>query len=141
MSVDAAHLSSSPECSSRPGQNAGAIRGELDETSLGRTRIAMSPLRDAFRSRHLAQPGRQPSRPYRTRVGRARHVLATDDRTRPLRALLDGPSNACVHGGTMAVANERRRGTPGAVLFLPPARTCRAGRCPAGCGRPATCCR
>ncbi|MFC5027618.1 winged helix-turn-helix transcriptional regulator [Streptomyces sp. So13.3] len=67
------------------------IRIELDEASLGRTRIAMSPLWDAFCSLHLTKPGREPSWPYRKWVGRARHVLASDDRTGPLRALLNGP--------------------------------------------------
>ncbi|WP_055590500.1 helix-turn-helix domain-containing protein [Streptacidiphilus griseoplanus] len=64
------------------------IRVEFDEASLGRTRIAVSPLWDAYVSVCLAQPDRQPSWPYRRWVGRAREVLQDDERTRPLRALL-----------------------------------------------------
>lgn len=40
------------------------IRIELDAPSLGATRIAISPLWDAFCSLHLAMPHRTPSRPY-----------------------------------------------------------------------------
>ena len=67
------------------------IRIELDEASLGATRIAISPLWDAFCSLHLAKPHRHPSRPYADWVVRAREVLREDDRTHPLRLLIDGP--------------------------------------------------
>lgn len=40
------------------------IRIELDEASLGATRIAISPLWDAFCGPHLTMPHRAPSRPY-----------------------------------------------------------------------------
>ncbi|MEV8590278.1 helix-turn-helix domain-containing protein [Streptomyces sp. NPDC051180] len=60
------------------------IRIELDEASLGATRIAVSPLRDAFCSMHLALPWRHPSWPYREWVGQAREVWREDDRLRPL---------------------------------------------------------
>ncbi|MFF0477942.1 ArsR/SmtB family transcription factor [Streptomyces sp. NPDC004284] len=60
------------------------IRIELDEASLGATRIAISPLRDAFCSMHLAQPHRHPSWPYQEWVGQAREVWREDDRLRPL---------------------------------------------------------
>ncbi|MGC4947248.1 hypothetical protein ACLQ2N_13760 [Streptomyces sp. DT224] len=67
------------------------IRIELDEASLGATRIAISPLWDAFCSLHLAMPHRHPSRPYEEWVVRAREVLREDDRTHALRLLIDGP--------------------------------------------------
>ncbi|WP_406059573.1 helix-turn-helix domain-containing protein [Streptomyces sp. NBC_01077] len=60
------------------------IRIELDEASLGATRIAISPLRDAFCSMHLALPHRRPSWPYQEWVGQAREVWREDDRLRPL---------------------------------------------------------
>ncbi|MGW8356053.1 ArsR/SmtB family transcription factor [Streptomyces wedmorensis] len=60
------------------------IRIELDEASLGATRIAISPLRDAFCSMHLALPHRHPSWPYQQWVGQAREVWREDDRLRPL---------------------------------------------------------
>ncbi|MFE7549231.1 ArsR/SmtB family transcription factor [Streptomyces gardneri] len=60
------------------------IRIELDEASLGATRIAISPLRDAFCSMHLALPWRRPSWPYQEWVGQAREVWREDDRLRPL---------------------------------------------------------
>ncbi|MFD0153461.1 ArsR/SmtB family transcription factor [Streptomyces sp. NPDC055721] len=60
------------------------IRIELDEASLGATRIAISPLRDAFCSMHLALPHRHPSWPYQEWVGQAREVWREDDRLRPL---------------------------------------------------------
>ncbi|WP_225798934.1 helix-turn-helix domain-containing protein [Streptomyces sp. NK15101] len=60
------------------------IRIELDETSLGATRIAISPLRDTFCAMHLALPHRHPSWPYQEWVGRAREVWREDDRLRPL---------------------------------------------------------
>ena len=60
------------------------IRIELDEASLGATRIAISPLRDAFCSMHLALPRRHPSWPYQEWVGQAREVWREDDRLRPL---------------------------------------------------------
>ncbi|MFI9119531.1 hypothetical protein ACIGW0_09080 [Streptomyces bikiniensis] len=60
------------------------IRIELDEASLGATRSAISPLRDAFCAMHPALPGRHPSWPYRERVVRAREVWREDDRLRPL---------------------------------------------------------
>ncbi|GAA3394047.1 helix-turn-helix domain-containing protein [Streptomyces roseoviridis] len=64
------------------------IRIELDEGALGATRIAMSPLRDAFCALHLALPSRNPSWPYQEWVGPAREVWREDDRLRPLRDLL-----------------------------------------------------
>ncbi|MFC9033903.1 helix-turn-helix domain-containing protein [Streptomyces arboris] len=67
------------------------IRIELDEASLGATRIAISPLWDAFCSLHLALPHRTPSWPYEEWAGRAREVLRDDERTRPLRLLTHGP--------------------------------------------------
>ncbi|MFI6861739.1 ArsR/SmtB family transcription factor [Streptomyces sp. NPDC050421] len=67
------------------------IRIELDQASLGATRIAISPLWDAFCSLHLAMPHRTPSRPYEEWVVRAREVLREDTRTEPLRLLIDGP--------------------------------------------------
>ncbi|CAM5500824.1 ArsR/SmtB family transcription factor [Streptomyces narbonensis] len=60
------------------------IRIELDEASLGATRIAISPLRDAFCAAHLALPHRHPSWPYQEWVGQAREVWREDDRLRPL---------------------------------------------------------
>ena len=57
------------------------IRIELDEASLGATRIAISPLWDAFCSMHLALPHRHPSWPYQEWVGQAREVWREDDRT------------------------------------------------------------
>ncbi|MCX2182255.1 helix-turn-helix domain-containing protein [Streptomyces sp. SKN60] len=60
------------------------IRIELDEAALGATRIAMSPLRDAFCALHLQLPGRSPSWPYQEWVGHARAVWREDDRLRPL---------------------------------------------------------
>ncbi|MFF5975326.1 ArsR/SmtB family transcription factor [Streptomyces sp. NPDC012769] len=60
------------------------IRIELDEAALGATRIAMSPLRDAFCALHLQLPARSPSWPYQEWVGRAREVWREDDRLRPL---------------------------------------------------------
>ncbi|MFE2556623.1 ArsR/SmtB family transcription factor [Streptomyces sp. NPDC059352] len=60
------------------------IRIELDDASLGATRIAISPLRDAFCSMHLALPHRRPSWPYQEWVGQAREVWREDDRLRPL---------------------------------------------------------
>ncbi|MFE5592430.1 ArsR/SmtB family transcription factor [Streptomyces sp. NPDC056549] len=60
------------------------IRIELDEASLGATRIAISPLRDAFCAMHLALPQRHPSWPYQEWVGQAREVWREDDRLRPL---------------------------------------------------------
>ncbi|MCX5141129.1 helix-turn-helix transcriptional regulator [Streptomyces sp. NBC_00338] len=68
------------------------IRIELDEASLGATRIAISPLWDAFCSLHLTMPHRTPSRPYEEWVVRAREVLREDDRTHALRLLIDGPN-------------------------------------------------
>lgn len=68
------------------------IRIELDEASLGATRIAISPLWDAFCSLHLAMPHRIPSRPYEEWVARAREVLREDERTDALRLLIDGPN-------------------------------------------------
>ncbi|MET9377687.1 ArsR/SmtB family transcription factor [Streptomyces sp. NPDC003035] len=65
------------------------IRIELDETSLGATRIAISPLRDAFCAVHLALPRRNPSWPYQEWVGPAREVWRQDDRIAPLRALVE----------------------------------------------------
>ncbi|WP_260606491.1 hypothetical protein [Streptomyces sp. WAC08241] len=47
---------------------------ELDEASLGATRTAISPLRDAFCAMHLALPGRHPSWPYQEWVVRACEV-------------------------------------------------------------------
>ncbi|MFB7517412.1 ArsR/SmtB family transcription factor [Streptomyces sp. NPDC056144] len=68
------------------------IRIELDEASLGSTRIAISPLRDAFCAMHLALPHRRPSWPYQAWVGQAREVWREDDRLRPLwRLLEEGP--------------------------------------------------
>ncbi|WNI30956.1 helix-turn-helix domain-containing protein [Streptomyces sp. ITFR-6] len=66
------------------------IRIELDEPSLGATRIAISPLWDAFCSLHLALPHRALSLPYQDWVVRAREVLREDDRTHALRLLTDG---------------------------------------------------
>ncbi|MGW0119054.1 helix-turn-helix domain-containing protein [Streptomyces sp. NPDC003327] len=60
------------------------IRIELDEASLGATRMAISPLRDAFCAMHLALPGRHPSWPYQEWVGHAREAWREDDRLRPL---------------------------------------------------------
>ncbi|WP_329209672.1 helix-turn-helix domain-containing protein [Streptomyces sp. NBC_00683] len=68
------------------------IRIELDEAALGATRIAISPLWDAFCSMHLARAHRVPSWPYEAWVVRAREVLKEDDRTRPLRLLSEGPT-------------------------------------------------
>lgn len=68
------------------------IRIELDEAALGATRIAMSPLRDAFCALHLQLPGRSPSWPYQEWVGHARAVWREDDRLRPLWELItQGP--------------------------------------------------
>ncbi|MFG2114350.1 winged helix-turn-helix domain-containing protein [Streptomyces sp. NPDC048718] len=68
------------------------IRIELDEAALGATRIAMSPLRDAFCAAHLQLPGRTPSWPYQEWVGHAREVWREDDRLRPLWELFtEGP--------------------------------------------------
>ncbi|MEU7029416.1 helix-turn-helix domain-containing protein [Streptomyces sp. NPDC046275] len=68
------------------------IRIELDEAALGATRIAMSPLRDAFCALHLQLPGRTPSWPYQEWVGHARAVWREDDRLRPLWELVtQGP--------------------------------------------------
>ncbi|AZQ36441.1 transcriptional regulator [Streptomyces cyaneochromogenes] len=67
------------------------IRIELDEAALGATRIAVSPLWDAFCSLHLAMPHRSPSWPYQKWVVRAREVIREDDRIAPLRALMEGP--------------------------------------------------
>ncbi|WP_432151428.1 helix-turn-helix domain-containing protein [Streptomyces sp. bgisy029] len=67
------------------------IRIELDEASLGATRIAVSPLWDAFCSMHLALPHRTPSWQYEEWAGRAREVLRDDERTWPLRLLTHGP--------------------------------------------------
>ncbi|MEU9865735.1 helix-turn-helix domain-containing protein [Streptomyces sp. NPDC047971] len=64
------------------------IRIELDEASLGATRIAISPLRDAFCALHLALPWRQPSWPYQEWVAGARRVWREDERLAPLRDLL-----------------------------------------------------
>ncbi|WP_261992201.1 hypothetical protein [Streptomyces sp. MS191] len=50
------------------------IRIALDEATLGATRIAISPPRDAFSAMRLARPSRNPSWPYRPWVGRAREV-------------------------------------------------------------------
>lgn len=69
------------------------IRIELDEASLGATRIAIGPLWDAFCSLHLALPHRTPSWPYEPWVVRAREVLRDDERTLPLRLLTHGPHN------------------------------------------------
>ncbi|MEV5972962.1 helix-turn-helix domain-containing protein [Streptomyces sp. NPDC051921] len=63
------------------------IRIELDEAALGATRIAMSPLRDAFCALHLQLPWRNPSWPYQEWVGHARAVWREDERLRPLREL------------------------------------------------------
>ncbi|MFG2599179.1 hypothetical protein [Streptomyces sp. NPDC048462] len=60
------------------------IRIELDAPSLGATRIAISPLWDAFCSLYLAMPRRAPSLPYQEWVVRAREVLREDDRTHAL---------------------------------------------------------
>ncbi|MFD0367200.1 ArsR/SmtB family transcription factor [Streptomyces sp. NPDC059071] len=60
------------------------IRIELDEAALGATRIATSPLRDAFCALHLQLPQRNPSWPYQEWVGHAREVWREDDRLRPL---------------------------------------------------------
>ena len=60
------------------------IRIELDDAALGATRIAISPLRDAFCAMHLARPARNPSWPYQQWGGRARQVWREDDRLRPL---------------------------------------------------------
>ncbi|MFE4590961.1 ArsR/SmtB family transcription factor [Streptomyces laurentii] len=68
------------------------IRIELDEAALGATRIAMSPLRDAFCAAHLQLPGRAPSWPYQEWAGHARAVWREDDRLRPLWELFtEGP--------------------------------------------------
>ncbi|MCL8013819.1 helix-turn-helix domain-containing protein [Streptomyces sp. AS02] len=67
------------------------IRIELDEAALGATRIAVSPLWEAFCSLHLAMPHRSPSWPYQKWVVRAREVIREDDRIAPLRALMEGP--------------------------------------------------
>lgn len=67
------------------------IRIELDEASLGATRIAISPLWEAFCIMYLAGPARVPSWPYGEWVVRAREVLRDDERTRPLRLLTHGP--------------------------------------------------
>ncbi|ROQ67987.1 hypothetical protein EDD93_2438 [Streptomyces sp. 840.1] len=67
------------------------IRIELDAPSLGATRIAISPLWDAFCSLHLAMPHRAPSLPYQEWVVRAREVLREDERTHALRLLTGGP--------------------------------------------------
>jgi len=64
------------------------IRIELDEAALGATRIAMSPLRDAFCAIHLAPPFRSPSWPYQEWVVTAREVWRQDERLGPLRDLL-----------------------------------------------------
>ncbi|WP_326814609.1 ArsR/SmtB family transcription factor [Streptomyces sp. NBC_01763] len=69
------------------------IRIELDEATLGATRIAISPLWDAFCSLHLARPHRTPSWPYEEWAVRARGVLREDDRTAALQLLVDGPAN------------------------------------------------
>ncbi|WP_128984373.1 ArsR/SmtB family transcription factor [Streptomyces roseicoloratus] len=64
------------------------IRIELDEAALGATRLATSPLRDAFCALHLQLPQRNPSWPYQEWVGHAREVWREDDRLRPLWDLL-----------------------------------------------------
>ncbi|MGP9019496.1 ArsR/SmtB family transcription factor [Streptomyces sp. BR1] len=69
------------------------IRIELDEAALGATRIAVSPLWEAFCSLHLLRPQRRPSWPYQEWAVRAREVVREDERVRPLRQLLDGPLN------------------------------------------------
>ncbi|MET4644805.1 helix-turn-helix domain-containing protein [Streptomyces sp. NBC_01550] len=69
------------------------IRIELDEATLGATRIAISPLWDAFCSLHLARPHRTPSWPYEEWAVRAREVLREDDRTAALQLLVDGPAS------------------------------------------------
>ncbi|WP_392671453.1 ArsR/SmtB family transcription factor [Streptomyces sp. LN785] len=69
------------------------IRIELDEAALGATRIAISPLWDAFCSLHLIKPHRTPSWPYEEWAVRARKVLREDDRTAALRLLIDGRTN------------------------------------------------
>ncbi|MFE6039562.1 hypothetical protein [Streptomyces sp. NPDC056452] len=63
------------------------IRIELDEAALGATRIAISPLWDAFCSLHLARAHRVPSWPYEAWVVRAREVLKEDDRDTPVAAV------------------------------------------------------
>ncbi|MGW1225052.1 helix-turn-helix domain-containing protein [Streptomyces sp. NPDC001478] len=67
------------------------IRIELDEAALGATRITISPLWDAFCSLHLLMPHRTPSWPYEEWAAQARTVLREDDRTEPLKLLIDGP--------------------------------------------------
>ncbi|MCX5381714.1 helix-turn-helix transcriptional regulator [Streptomyces sp. NBC_00083] len=67
------------------------IRIELDEAALGSTRIAVSPLWDAFCSLHLLAEHRRPSWPYQEWAARARQVLTGDERVEPLRRLLHGP--------------------------------------------------
>ncbi|MEU6880161.1 helix-turn-helix domain-containing protein [Streptomyces sp. NPDC046712] len=64
------------------------IRIELDEASLGATRIAISPLRDAFCALHLTLPWRRPSWPYQEWVVGAREVWREDERLAPLWDLL-----------------------------------------------------
>ncbi|WP_051715193.1 hypothetical protein [Streptomyces bikiniensis] len=86
------------------------IRIELDEASLGATRIAISPLRDAFCAMHPALPGRRPSRLYQEWVVRAREVGREDDRLRTLWDLL-AEGRRVVSGFLLPARSARSRST------------------------------
>ncbi|MEV6601592.1 helix-turn-helix domain-containing protein [Actinoplanes sp. NPDC051346] len=67
------------------------IHIELDDATVARTRIAISPLAEAVYSLHLMGRFSSVPWPYTAWAGRARRILATNPIMDPLRLFLDAP--------------------------------------------------
>lgn len=95
-------VSDEPTRRQRPGgrgRTERVIRIHLDESTLERTRLAISPLREVIRGVelvHRTRQGRDAAWPYAEWAGRAAEVLRTTPETAPLRlyALLYGTEHA-----------------------------------------------